>query len=781
MTLDKIIAEANGERSELLNSWAGDGLDWCRRNSQSADKAIRNICESAFADTRITVAAVGGYGREEIGPNSDLDIVFISSDDKNAAPDTEIKALFKSILTLSEGVGWDMDYALRFPSDIPALDDKSRTALLDIRFLAGNKRLFEFFVETFRDTFPTARFLSDKIQERKAHRAIHGISPRVVEFNLRDGPGGLRDYQTAKWFSRVLSTDALHDFSHCYERLWSVRACMQLLTNRKEDRLLRTRHAEIADRMQCDFQTLYTEIIQCAEAIQQGWEAAQREARLARLDLSAGISAVDGGTFTKPGATLSTIIAGICRAVDLSIYVNPVENFGHALGDGPACADMLVASARYLREIDRCGLLDLILTEWITAKYHLPDDSMHTFTIGEHTLNVVDTLDELKSDKSLQSAWDDSDHRTLYLAALLHDLGKIDRNRPHSIVGAEIARNFGERMSLQETEVDDIEWLVREHLTLARIARTHDLRMPAAPTELSKICGNRQRLSMLYLLTIADVRAVSPEAMTPHFQESLALLYSHTCSVIGSDRPPIDPAIYRSVALEELPESELHETMGAWLESMPSHYLIGTPTELFSNHFAMVNHARAGETIVVFENIVKSATTEITICCKDLPLPGLLSRILGVLYAHDLSVHAVRAASTDEPEAIALDQITTSFRGGIVPSSLSALVSESIKRCISSESELFNLLAVHNKIPDQKQRFIDHRFIDGKPCVLEIETPLGRGMPYRVTKMLASFGWNVYVARMGQWADRAVARFYLVDPAGPLSAAKVSEAIAGYR
>jgi hypothetical protein len=128
-----------------------------------------------------------------------------------------------------------------------------------------------------------------------------------------------------------------------------------------------------------------------------------------------------------------------------------------------------------------------------------------------------------------------------------------------------------------------------------------------------------------------------------------------------------------------------------------------------------------------------------------------------------------------------LDQITISFRRGVVPKNLTAAISASLKECIRDVDRLEDLLRAKRKDPDQRQHFLKYQFIEGEPAVIEFETPIGRGMPYRVTKMLAHFGWNVYVGRVGQWAGRAVSRFYLSKPVGRLAKDEVASAIEEYR
>lgn len=768
-------------RAALVAEFDGTGLSWCRRNTEIADGVLRELYLSTCPNAAIAVTAVGGYGRRELGPFGDLDLVFLSLDEEASQGEGEVRALFNALLAVSDEIGWSIDYALRYPSDLLALDDKSRTALLDARLVAGPEDVFVRFMAEFNDTFPVARFLSDKRRERLDFRKRFGYTPRKVEFNIRDGAGGMRDYQAAAWFRKVLGADPITGLEENYDFMVAVRNALQITTERKEDRLLRTRHTHVASKLGSEPQRVFAKLMRSAELFQEEWRKALRLAQMGDIALADGVIAKGGACVIEPGATLSAAAAGVCRAVDLGIRVEPGQISNDVVGDGPAAADKLTTGANYLRALDRSGVLSALIPAFHDTKYLLPDDPVHEFTVGEHTLCVVDNLDELRSAGEHDAAWSDADHRALYLAAILHDLGKADTSAPHSVVGEDLSRHMESRLGLQPHEGDEIAWLVREHLTLARMARTHDLQSPGTPLELARICGTQPRLAMLYLLTIADIGAVSSETLTPHGLHSMRDLYEKARTVIGVDEVHADPAVYRSAALEKLRKLDEGAGVQNFLESMPTHYLIGTARESFPLHAEYVRSARAGEMTIVFDNSAASNTTEITICCADLSKPGLLSRMLGVIYAHDLTVHGVRAASTEGKHIIALDQITTSYRKELVPKNLSGAVSSSLKVCLTDEDALEELLRKHNKDPDQRQQFLNYRFVPGSPSVLEIETPIGRGMPYRVTKMLAHFGWNVYVARMGQWAGRAVARFYLADPDGPLTESTVATAISAYR
>lgn len=768
------------KRQGLLDDFDGTGMAWCRAHSDLADSAVADAFVETSVGSGIAVAAVGGYGRRELGPHGDLDIVFLAGG-VQAADEASIRVLLRALLETSGVAGWDIDYALRYPSDAPGLDDKSRTALLDARLIAGSQDAFETFMQAFRDTFPIAEFLSDKRRERLKYRDKYGYTPQRVDFNIRDGAGGLRDYQAATWFRKVLNGEPINGLESCYDRMIAVRNALQIATGRKEDRLVRTRHTEIAALLGVDLQAMFSELMESAKLFRDEWRKARKMALESRFPLADGVDAVQGECVILPVATLSEAAAGVLRAVDLDIVIPIAEIRNMEVGDGPAAATHLATGAVYLRALERSGVLSALLPEFAAAARLLPEDSVHDFTVGEHTLTVVERLDALRVDPAYDAAWSEFEPRTLYLAAILHDLGKADRSAPHSETGARMAREVSLRLKLAPSEIETVSWLVLQHLTLANIARTHDLQMPDAPLELARICGDQNRLAMLYLLTLADISAVSSDALTQQFLVAVNDLYEKARSVIGEDDLPADQAVYRSAALEKSRKDDDTDDVTEYLELMPTHYLVGTPRQRFAVHADYVKKARNGETTIVFQNNSEAGTTDITVCCADLKQPGLLSRMLGVLFAHDLAVYGVRAASTKEENPIALDQLTASYRGGLVPKQLSAAVTAALKKYLTNKEELESFIRKHHKDADQPQQFLKYKFFPGDPSILEIETPIGMGMPYRVTRMLAHFGWNVYVARMGQWAGRAVARFYLVDPNGPLSEEKVSSAIDGYK
>ncbi len=769
------VLDAAAHKSQILGELRESlgGSDWCHRLTDVADKVLAHVFEKAVPGASVAIVAVGGYGREELASGSDLDITFIPLDQHDPSNEEIVRALFKETLAACEALDWPVAYAYRLPSDAPALDHKTRTGLLDARFVAGERRALDQFLEIYRSSFPIAEFLISKFEERRARRAKWHDTPRVVEFNVMEGAGGLREFQAARWFERVLDLEPAHSARESHEFLLTLRNALHSITGRKEDRLLRTRSAAVAEAFGVDIPALHAMAMEAGEAIAADWEAVGAKARRASFPLSGPVRAENGICLVPTDATLADAAVAVSRASELGIEIGPCAPAG-GIGDAPMITACLTGGERAVRALDKAGVLGAALPELGDVLRLLPRDTMHEYSVGEHSIRLVAELDRMRGSHEYDAAFADVvDPRILYLSALLHDLGKIEPNRPHSEVGAEIAAKVCERLKLGESETAAVVWLVREHLTMAKIARTHDLGHPAASLELARICGRQDRLSMLYLLTIADIGAVG-DAWTPQMASSLRDIYRQTRAAIGLEAVPSDAAVYRSAALRKVQSVAVDPNAEKLLETMPTHYLLATPKESFPLHSHYLARALGGETVVEFHNQPDMGTTAITVCRLDLPEPGLLSRILGVIYAFDASLHGLRAASTTKEPPIALDVCATSFRGAPLPAGLSSLLAEQMQTCLEDTKKLDELLAVHGKDPAQPQEMFSYRYFEGDLGVLEVETPLGRGMPFRVTKMLAGFGWNVHVARIGQWAGRAVGRFYLDLPQGPLSAQAVA-------
>lgn len=775
--LETLILTTAQKREKLYERWRQKpaGRLWCQHLSELADSVIRTLQEMVWQNApkppEVAIVATGGYGRKELAPRSDLDITFIPLNEEDPLTENAVRDLFRTLIHVFSRLDWNVGYAYRLPGDCPALDPVTRSGLLDARLIAGSERAFRQFLQAFQKTFPIADYLIYKLEEREQALNKFGDTPRKVEFHLREGAGGLREAQTAKALASLLRFPLPGLYEKDYDFLLKIRNGLHILTGRKQDVLVRTRLGELARALSLQPQELSGNLIASAERIHSAWLQARQQALQAKFPLAPYVQAKRGACVISPKASVADSALGVYRASKLGLAI-PKMKKNHAKtrppGDIPRVVECLTSNERALRALDESGLLDILIPEFARTKTLLPNDPSHLYSVGEHSLRVVSALDQLRKNPDYENVCSAiSNWRPLYLAALLHDVGKAIPGKPHSKTGAQIAKKVCKRLGIYGEERDTVVWLVKEHLTLPHIARTHDLSIPQTAYSVARMCQRQDRMAMLYLLTIADTSSVNPEALTPQMASALRQLYERASSALGKEEPPQDLALFRSEALRRLqthtPFQSL-EDVEEFLNIMPTHYLLATPWEHFALHAEYVRQAKRGETTVVFQHRRDDHITDITICTPDLPQPGLLSQILGIIYALDITIHEARAASTREPQPIALDVISTSYQGHCLPENLCRILSRELKTRLGNAQAVNAWIREKGKDPERRQEMLTYRFHEGNPAILDIETPLGRGMPYRVTKMLASLGWNVEVARIGQWAGRAVARFYVSSP-----------------
>jgi [protein-PII] uridylyltransferase len=356
----------------------------------------------------------------------------------------------------------------------------------------------------------------------------------------------------------------------------------------------------------------------------------------------------------------------------------------------------------------------------------------------------------------------------IFLAVLLHDVGKAVDETTHADVGATMAEKVGQRwgLSLEMTEL--MAWLVQEHLSMTRMIRLRDLSHPQTVEDLATLVGDSRRLDLLTLLTYADVAAVGPAALTPALENYLCDLHGITVERLnaGASVAP-DPQDVRRRLLRELRESPIPaERVREFLESLPAHYWAGATPETVRLHMLCAERARHGEPTLDAAVRSELAATVLTVCAPD--SPGLLYRILGVIYALDASLVAVKAFTTLGPPAIAIDEFTISYGGGPVPNATMKHMQRQLMAVLKGEAPVEQILRQRGKDPERLQHMLQYSFAEGDPAVLEFNAPRGRGLAYRLARLISAQGWNVLSARVGQWAGAGAAAFYVTGLKGAL-------------
>ena len=581
---------------------------------------------------RLAVLAVGGYGRAELAPHSDVDLLFLHP--YKITPHTEklVEFLLYQLWDLGLKVGQatrSMDECIR----LAQADSAVLTSLLEARFLFGDKALMSELGDRFDREVrgsKTIGFVEAKLRERDERHQRTGDSRYMLEPNVKEGKGGLRDLHTLFWLGRflyridtvddfvrheVLTERALEKFLRARSFLWVVRCHLHYLTGRAEERLTYDVQPEIARRM--DYRDrksasaverfmkhyyLYAKevgsltLIFCAAL-----EEKHRQRFLFRLDRfgfgrrriddmiiqSGRISPADETMFERnPVAMLRLFHIAQERQVNIHPEaLRAVTQNLHRIGRevrGNAEANQIFLSiltsahdpAKTLRRMNEAGLLGRFIPEFGRVVALMEHSLYHTYTVDEHTIQAIGILHQIEAGElgdELPLSTGLIPHvlsRTeLYLAIFFHDLGK-GRDGHHSEVGAELVMQAGPRLGLNQDQIETVAWLVRHHLLFSTTAFRRDLDDPKTIADFAAVVQSPERLRLLLLLTAADIRAVGPNVWNGWKGQLLRTLYQETLEVLeGGETGPLREA--RVDAAKE----RFREAWTAWPDERLAAYL----------------------------------------------------------------------------------------------------------------------------------------------------------------------------------------------------------------
>lgn len=808
-----------------------DGNDACRSFTALADAVVRRLFALAVQRARVThppeiaVAATGGYGRMELSPHSDIDITFIPERDGDASTDRVIREMFRLLMdVLMEHGRLKVGYAYRLIDDCPTLDHTTQTTLVDARLVTGSRRIFARFLEEFWGHFNPIDFLFRKIMERRQMRAKYGTTPYLVEPNVKEGAGGLRDIHLVRWLGAgwaglptageweylvsrewLTGEDANHLFQ-AQEFLTRVRNHLHVLAGEQRDLLTVAKQEEIAQRMGYQphehtpaveqfMHDYYTHAVHahriCEEIIHrveqsrhmlgigldcERKELVATESLLQREDPAWMLWAIR--LAQQYGLELSTPLRRLMRAVTAT---NPqTRDPKHLAETFLSILQVPEGVTRALRQMAETGVLGWILPESENIRTLIPYDPSHEFTVGEHTLRVVENLEGLNTITDPHYAdyrriFQETPHReVLYLAVLIHDAGKSVPEKDHSEAGAELAERVGRRFYLSEDAIADLVFLVRHHLLMAETSRLRDLNLDETIRDFIQVVDTIDRLNMLYLLTYADTRAVGSGVWTEvkaaflrelHRKAERFLMASEVVEHAPPDMGRFRRRLVKELSLENLPE----EMVTRHLNLMPATYLLNTAQEQIGLHIRMVQEAIRGVPQLAFQTPPDAFVTELTVCAIDDPEPGLLAKIAGVLYAGQVAVHAANVFTRSGEIKVAIDTLWVDYRGRPIPPAKRAEIEENMKAVLTGELSVTDLLRRSHRAgqtPPELVSLVIHHDLSEQFTVIEVRTTEHIGMLYWVCRALSRLGWNIHSAKLSTWAGKAVGVFYVTDTEG---------------
>ena len=552
-------------------------------NAYLMDQVVRAIAE--FAGTRvypatgftegerISIAAVGGYGRGELAPYSDLDLLFLIPYKVTA----RLEQIVEFVLYALWDCGLKVGHATRSVEDCirRSKDDFTiRTAVLEARYLWGERTLFDELRRRFaRDVAAGtgARFVEAKLAERDQRHARMGGSRYVLEPNVKDGKGGLRDLQTLFWLGKYLyQVDTVADlvergvltareaarFAKAQNFLVTVRCHLHYLTGRGEDRLTFDLQSDLGVRMGYQdhagtsgverfMKHYYLTAKETGDLTRIFCAALEAEHRtrprfsLSGLNLfrkeidgfkveSGRLTVASGRAFSEEPVKMIRMFHA-AQAHDLDIHPNALRLITRNLRLVDTLRDDAEANRLFLemltspkgpeitlRRMNEAGVFGRFIPDFGRVVAQMQHDMYHVFTVDEHTIFALGILHQIEQGEyadtmpaSSAAVHKVGSRNALYLAVLLHDIAK-GRGGNHSELGADIALRLGPRLGLSDEETETTAWLVRHHLLLSATAFHRDINEPQTINDFVAVVQSLDRLRALLVLTVADIRAVGP-------------------------------------------------------------------------------------------------------------------------------------------------------------------------------------------------------------------------------------------------------------------------------
>ncbi|GHE99887.1 bifunctional uridylyltransferase/uridylyl-removing enzyme [Aliiroseovarius zhejiangensis] len=544
------------------------------------------------ASERIALLAVGGYGRGEMAPQSDVDLLFLTPYKITPWAESVIESMLYMLWDLRLKVG----HASRTIDDCLRLGEEDftiRTALLEQRHVCGDADLArqlddELWNKLFKHTL--AEFIEAKLAERDTRHEKQGDQRFMVEPNVKEGKGGLRDLQTLFWVAKyqhrvreprdlvskgVFTEDEFDTFRDAEEFLWAVRCQLHLVTNRPADQLTFDLQVEVADRlgfkdtearrgvehfMQAYFRHAtqvgdLTRIVLSALEAEQLKEAPtllrlfKRRKRLkpgyrekhGRLDVVSETDFLSDKLnllrlFEEGLRTGMLIHPDVMRLVsaNLDLIDDDMRNNKEA---NRIFLDLLLKHGnpeRALRRMNEVGVLAAFIPEFEPIKAMMQFNMYHSYTVDEHTIQVISNFAQIERRElgdelpiSTEILKRGINRKVLMVAMLLHDIGK-GQPQDHSILGAQIARRVAPRLGLNAKDSATVEWLVRYHLLMSDMAQKRDIADPRTVRDFAKAVKTMRRLELLTVLTVCDIRGVGPNTWNNWKATLIRTLYNQT-------------------------------------------------------------------------------------------------------------------------------------------------------------------------------------------------------------------------------------------------------------
>jgi [protein-PII] uridylyltransferase len=701
-------------------TWAGSpAYATCLWFSDAVDALVRFIVDTATArysqryargaQQRCAVIAQGGYGRREMNAWSDVDLLILYPGRVSPYVETISERLVQTLFDAQLHAGW----AVRTPRDCieqAAADITIRTTMMDSRYIAGSKDLgvdLVAMVDAQLVAKDAAEFVEGKLAEAAERRARMGGSAFMLEPNVKDGQGGLRDIQTLTWIARarrgvsaieglvsndILSESEATDLLDAREFLLRTRNALHLLARFKQDKLSFELQEQIASRSGYESTATHSaaEVFMrdyyshaavtartCSDAIGRLTAPPEPTGLLTRLigkklrkgvSITGGQLVVDDAIFAEDPVNLLAVFhdaqlasVPMSAATCESIRRN-VDRIDDGVVVSPAAIDVFMAILKAsdgvyttLAEMNRIGVLGRFIPEFGRLFCMVQHDFYHVYTVDEHSLIGIRELERVrdgeyeKDSPLLTQVMRDCDRpELLYLSMMFHDLGK-GYGGDHDERGARMVVEIGKRLRMHVDDRDALEFLVRNHLMMSALAQTRDIEDDELVQSFVTEVQTPANLKFLYLLTFADMRAVGPQIWNGWRDHLLSELYLRavdvfeTGEVSEANRESRVARVKTRVAGLAQGVDEKRR-LEAFMGDLPAAHLLSSTEERIIDDWRLYESLGNGIFRSGVTHFPSRGFSELAVCTYD--SEGLFVRLCGVLSANLLNILSAKIVTT---------------------------------------------------------------------------------------------------------------------------------------
>ncbi|WP_299479099.1 [protein-PII] uridylyltransferase [uncultured Roseibium sp.] len=840
----------------------GGGLLCAARLSHVQDELIRVIYDFAVqhvyrvknpsAAERMSVAAVGGYGRGTLAPGSDIDLLFILPYKQTPWGEQVVEYILYMLWDLGFKVGHatrNLDECIR----LAKADMTIRTAVLEARYIWGDVELFESLVKRFDSDVmsgTSSEFIAAKLLERDERHRRQGTSRYLVEPNIKEGKGGLRDLNTLFWIAKyhyrvdrqselvkkgVLTRSEYARFVKSEDFLWAVRCHLHFLTGRPEERLAFEFQREIAIRLGYTqhpgmrdverFMKHYflvakdvgdlTRIICAAleeehvkEPRGKGFSGMMRRLRSGRMTDSVKpvkgapgfvvennrLNVTNDRVFESDPANLLRVFQ-LADKHDYNLHPRLTRLIRHSLKlvdsdlrNDPEANRLFLSiltsrnvPEKILRKMNETGLLGRFVPDFGKVVAMMQFNMYHHYTVDEHLIRSIGVLAEIERGNSGEDHPLSTDlilqlqnRKVLYVTMFLHDIAK-GRPEDHSIAGAKVARKVCPRLGLNDAETETVAWLIEHHLDMSTIAQSRDLNDRKTITDFANTVQSLERLKMLLILTVADIRAVGPGVFNGWKGQLLRTLYYATEPHLSGGHSKMSHKETIEAAKSELVSKLEHWTKkdrNAYLKRHYAAYWLRTEPERLLTHAELLHKADKGDKRLAFDVIPRAfeGVTELNIMAPD--HPRLLSTIAGACFSTGANI--VDAQIDTTTDGFAIDTI---FIGRELPDDdderrRGERITRLIRTTLRGDERLPEPVTKKNTMKSRVKAFkvateiLVNNSLSDDYTVLEISGLDRPGLLYDLTRSIATLNLNIGSAHISTFGEKAVDVFYVTDLTG---------------